>query len=245
MELIRSNRTENLADALASLVRDRPLGPFEKEAIVVQSRGMERWLTLALAERLGIWSNPSFPFAQSAIEQILDDLAGGASEDANAYSPGRLKWTIAELLCESVPTELETYLGSPSDADRVLGLSTTVSKVFERYIVHRPDFLKRWARDGLAGRALAARRTQARSARPGNAHPGCAGGTSLEARGCRRSFPPPSFVLARNATPPVSSIFWGPFARDTYDVVPARALVRIHRGRPADGPGSASSGCSL
>ncbi|UCF48080.1 MAG: exodeoxyribonuclease V subunit gamma [Myxococcales bacterium] len=145
MELIRSNRTENLADALASLVRDRPLGPFEKEAIVVQSRGMERWLTLALAERLGIWSNPSFPFAQSAIEQILDDLAGGASEDANAYSPGRLKWTIAELLCESVPTELETYLGSPSDADRVLGLSTTVSKVFERYIVHRPDFLKRWA----------------------------------------------------------------------------------------------------
>jgi len=54
MKLIRSNRTENLADALASLVREVPLGPFEKEAIVVQSRGMERWLTLALAERLGI-----------------------------------------------------------------------------------------------------------------------------------------------------------------------------------------------
>ncbi|MBW2405499.1 MAG: exodeoxyribonuclease V subunit gamma, partial [Deltaproteobacteria bacterium] len=47
MKLIRSNRTENLADALASRVRDEPLGPFEQEAIVVQSRGMERWLTLA------------------------------------------------------------------------------------------------------------------------------------------------------------------------------------------------------
>ena len=59
MELIRSNRTEALADALASLVKDEPLGAFDSEAIVVQSRGMERWLTLALASRLGIWSNPS------------------------------------------------------------------------------------------------------------------------------------------------------------------------------------------
>ena len=56
MKLIRSNRTENLADALARRVRDEPLGPFEREAIVVQSRGMERWLTLALAERLGVSS---------------------------------------------------------------------------------------------------------------------------------------------------------------------------------------------
>jgi hypothetical protein len=40
MELIRSNRTENLADALASRVREKPLGPFQKEVVVVQNRGL-------------------------------------------------------------------------------------------------------------------------------------------------------------------------------------------------------------
>jgi exodeoxyribonuclease V gamma subunit len=146
MELLRSNRTENLADALASRVSDSPLGPFEQEAVVVQSRGMERWLTLALAERLGIWSNPCFPFPQSVIEQVLEDLSLGPSEEARAYDQGQLKWAIGELLLESAPPELEAYLGGPPDADRVLRLATSVSSVFDRYVVYRSESLKRWAR---------------------------------------------------------------------------------------------------
>ena len=146
MKLIRSNRTENLADALASLVREEPLGPFEQEAIVVQSRGMERWLTLALTERLGVWGNPSFPFPRAVVEQVLDSLSEGRSEEANAYDPERLKWTIAELLRESAPAELNAYLGEPSDADRVLRLASSVSNVFDDYVVYRPTLLRRWAK---------------------------------------------------------------------------------------------------
>jgi exodeoxyribonuclease V gamma subunit len=146
MELIRSNRTENLADALASRVRERPLGPFAKEAIVVQSRGMERWLTLALAERLGIWSHPYFPFPRGVVEQVLDSLSEGRSEEAKAYDPGRLKWTIAELLRESAPSQLDPYLREPSDADRVLRLAGSVSNVFDDYVVYRPSLLQRWAK---------------------------------------------------------------------------------------------------
>jgi exodeoxyribonuclease V gamma subunit len=146
MKLIRSNRTENLADALASLVRDEPLGPFEKEAVVVQSRGMERWLTLALAERLGIWGNPSFPFPRAVVEQVLDSLSEGRSEEAKGYDPGRLKWTIAELLRESAPTELNAYVRGPSDADRILRLATSVSNVFDNYVVYRPTLLQQWAK---------------------------------------------------------------------------------------------------
>ena len=145
MELIRSNRTENLADALASRVRDAPIGPFEQEAVVVQSRGMERWLTLALAERLGIWANPSFPFPRAVIEKLLDDVSLGRSEEARAYDPNRLKWTIAELLRESAPADLQTYLSDRSDADRVLRLATSVSHAFDRYVVSRSDVLGQWA----------------------------------------------------------------------------------------------------
>lgn len=145
MELIRSNRTEELADALAFLVGDEPLGPFEAEAIVVQSRGMERWLTLALASRLGVWGNPSFPFPRSAIEQVLDDLALGPSGQSKAYDPARLKWTIAELLHEKTPSALHAYLGEAADPDRVLRLSTSLSAVFDEYVVYRPAMLRSWA----------------------------------------------------------------------------------------------------
>ncbi len=144
MELIRSNRTEALADALASLVKDEPLGAFDSEAIVVQSRGMERWLTLALASRLGIWSNPSFPFPRSAIEQVLDDMALGASGQSKAYDPARLKWTIAELLHEETPPILRTYLGQKADPDRVLRLASSLSVMFDEYVVYRPAMLRSW-----------------------------------------------------------------------------------------------------
>jgi exodeoxyribonuclease V gamma subunit len=145
MKLIRSNRTENLADVLASRVREEPLGPFAKEAIVVQSRGMERWLTLALAERLGIWSHPYFPFPRTVVEQVLDSVSEGRSEEAKAYDPGRLKWTIAELLRESAPSQLDAYLREPSDADRALRLASSVANVFDNYVVYRPTLLQEWA----------------------------------------------------------------------------------------------------
>ncbi len=144
MELIRSNRTEELTDALASLVKGKPLGPFNSEAIVVQSRGMERWLTLALASRLGVWSNPAFPFPRSAIEQVLDDLGFGEGEKSNAYDPARLKWTIAELLHQDTPPALRHYLERPADSDRILRLSSNLSVVFDRYAVYRSELLRDW-----------------------------------------------------------------------------------------------------
>lgn len=144
MELVRSNRTEVLADALASAVRAEPLSPFARETIVVQSLGMERWLTLALSERLGIWSHPWFPFPRAIIERALEDLGVGPSEAAKRYELGYLKWTIAQLLVESTPAELQSYLGNSHDGDRVLRFAASVARVFDRYVVYRPDLLKSW-----------------------------------------------------------------------------------------------------
>ena len=145
MELVRSNRPEHLADALASKVRAEPLNPFEKEVVVVQNRGTESWLTLALAERLGSWSNPSFPFPRSVIEEVLD-LFTERSKVAACYAPERLKWTIARLLHDSAPAELHTYLGQPADPDRVLRFAASISAVLDDYVVFRPELLKHWVR---------------------------------------------------------------------------------------------------
>ncbi len=151
MKLVRSNRTERLADALADRIRNEPLGPFEKEVIVVQSRGMERWLTLELSKRLGIWSNPAFPFPRGVVEDLLDAFDPGSSDDAVAYEPRHLKWSIAELLHEAPPSELRAYLGDPVDADRALRFAGAVARTFDDYAVFRPELLKLWARGDAPG----------------------------------------------------------------------------------------------
>ncbi len=145
MKLVRSNRTEALADALASQVRAEPLPPIQKEVVVVQSQGMERWLGLALAKRLGVWANPWFPFPRTLIEWVLEKLDSGPSEEAKSYERRRLKWTIAELLRASPPDALRSYLPESNDDDRSLRLATSVASVFDEYVMYRPALLSRWA----------------------------------------------------------------------------------------------------
>ena len=60
------NRLENLADALAGLLREAPVDPFAETSVTVAHPGMARWLEIRLAETLGVvmtasaWV-PSFP----------------------------------------------------------------------------------------------------------------------------------------------------------------------------------------
>ena len=142
MELVRSNRTEVLAGALTSVVQSRPLSPFEREVVVVQGRGVERWLTLFLAERLGVWANPSFPFPRAAIESVLDDLQIGDQGAARAYDPPHLKWHIAEVLRSNEIPELQGYLGVERDPTRVVRLAEQVARAFDRYVVYRPELIR-------------------------------------------------------------------------------------------------------
>ena len=143
MELVRSNRTEVLAGALTSVVQSQPLSPFEREVVVVPGRGVERWLTLFLAERLGVWANPSFPFPRAAIEWALDDLQVGDKGAARAYDPSHLKWHIAEVLRSNDIPELRGYLGNERDPTRALRLSEEVARAFDRYVVYRPELVRR------------------------------------------------------------------------------------------------------
>ena len=52
--LYTGNRLEILADNIAEVLDSEPLPPLEKEIILIQSRGMARWLALETAGRLNI-----------------------------------------------------------------------------------------------------------------------------------------------------------------------------------------------
>ncbi|MEW6271046.1 MAG: exodeoxyribonuclease V subunit gamma [Thermodesulfobacteriota bacterium] len=155
MHVHRSNRTEKLVEVLSEVVA-RPLAsPFAKECIVVQGRGMERWLAMQLAGRLGVWANPDFPFPRSLIERAFA-AATGSDEGAGAvYQPETMQWAIADLL----PAHLErpafaairSYLEDDADGSRRVQLAARIAATFDQYVVYRPSMVLGWEAGQDAG----------------------------------------------------------------------------------------------
>ena len=68
--LYTGNRLERLARELAIRTRLRAGDPFTPEIVVIQSRGMERWLALEIARHSGIAANLVFPFPETFLQTV-------------------------------------------------------------------------------------------------------------------------------------------------------------------------------
>ena len=143
MELIRSNRTEALADALAAKVRTLRLVP-SKNVVVVQSRGMERWLMLGLRQSASMSGpTPGFRFPRALIEWVLGEGSMPVSgRRQRGYDRARMRWTVAELLLQAPPTDLASHLSAPRTY-RLLDLDRLD---VDEYVMYRPDLLDRWVK---------------------------------------------------------------------------------------------------
>ncbi|MFP3982818.1 MAG: exodeoxyribonuclease V subunit gamma [Desulfurivibrionaceae bacterium] len=142
--LYTSNRSELLAHHLADIIKQHPLSVFTPETIVVQSRGMARWLTLQLAERLNIWANAGFPFPN----HFITDITGKILQDQNAvplYDRDKAVWQIMSLLSELKDqpwfAPLRTYQQS---SFKRYQLALKIADLFDQYTVFRPDLIAAW-----------------------------------------------------------------------------------------------------
>jgi len=142
MYLYRSNRTETLVEALCGVVRVPAARPLEPETVVVQSRGMERWLSLQLADRLGVWSNARFPFPRAFIESALDAVLEDRREHRDAFTRERLTWAIGAVLPDLMVrpefAAISEYLRGDRGGTGLVELSRRVAQLFDRYVVYRP-----------------------------------------------------------------------------------------------------------
>jgi exodeoxyribonuclease V gamma subunit len=153
MHVHRSNRTDQLVEILCDVVRAPLASPFAKECIVVQGRGMERWLSMQLAGRLGVWANPEFPFPRNLIERAFAAVSGENDEVGARYQPETLRWAIADLLpahlADDAFAPIRSYLGEQVSAVRLLQLAERVASTFDQYVVYRPEMVLGWeAGDG-------------------------------------------------------------------------------------------------
>ena len=148
-------RTEDL---LASLLADLGQGsadPLVRECIVVQNRGMQRWLELQLSAGQGVWANPWFPFPEAFARSLWrrvaprQTAADGDREDKGAPTDVEaLGWAVAAALSDllDVPAfnPLLAWLGPEREAGRLLSLSRRIARVLDGYLLDRPDILERW-----------------------------------------------------------------------------------------------------
>lgn len=153
--LHRSNDLDRLVETLAKLPPLEPPDPFEPETIVLQTRGMERWLSMRLAEARGVFAHGRFIAFDDLLHELMAALV--PAERVDDWRPGQLVWRIAEVL-RTAPVDPElaslaawlqsthATLASPSAAmpDQIVQLAWRIAEVFYRYAVHRPAMVDAW-----------------------------------------------------------------------------------------------------
>ena len=148
LHLHHGNRPENLATALATLLRVDPLPLLATETIVVPSTALARWLGFRLADSLGIATQNAFVFPASHVWQLIGRVLPDVAP-SNPFDRAAMQWRLLRLLGDSRAPEVRHYLEG-DDGSRQYELAGKVAALFDRYLVERPDWIADWS----AGRRL-------------------------------------------------------------------------------------------
>ena len=144
-----SNDVENLAGKLAETIKSKPLELYQKESIVVQTEGMNRWLSVKISERNKIFSNFEF-FSPNNILFELFKLANLRSADI--FNTGNLRWLIYKILGSSDFKKKFTRTFQYFEGDKIkqLQLATKLADLYDQYSIYRPDYIRLWNNDKVA-----------------------------------------------------------------------------------------------
>lgn len=141
-----SNKTENLVAHLVSVISNAPLStPFAKEVFLIQSQGMERWLSQQLASRFHVWANYQFLFPGKFFSFIAQQIDSKVNDAALDRSP--ILWRLETLLRNlenDACLPLKEYLSGTNQALKRYQLAQQLSQIFDQYQIMRPDLLAAW-----------------------------------------------------------------------------------------------------
>ncbi|MFZ0130978.1 MAG: exodeoxyribonuclease V subunit gamma [Desulfobacterales bacterium] len=159
LKIYTGNRLEILADRLVEVVREPLATALETETVIVQSRGMERWVSMALARRNGICANMGFPFPNAFLDDLfrrfLPDLPQPSPFDP-AILTFRIMACLPEFLKRPAFADLNRYLADDAQGVKLYQLAVKLADLFDQYLVFRPEMIRRWEK-GLAAEATDSR----------------------------------------------------------------------------------------
>ncbi|MDO3333026.1 exodeoxyribonuclease V subunit gamma [Mycobacteroides abscessus] len=152
LHLRRAERTDMLADGLARLLAEPAPDPFTEELVLVPAKGIERWLSQRLSDRLGVCAGVRFRSPRSLIAEITGTV------DNDPWSPDALVWpllaVIDENLDQSWAVPLASHLGAFEAGEerelrqgRRYAVARRLAGLFASYARQRPGLLISWLDD--------------------------------------------------------------------------------------------------
>ncbi|MFV8166480.1 exodeoxyribonuclease V subunit gamma [Mycobacterium sp. 134] len=152
LHLHRAERTDLLADGLSGLLSQPPSDPFAQELVLVPAKGVERWLSQRLSNRLGVCAAVEFRNPRS----LIAELTGTADEDP--WSADAMAWPLLAVIDENLDQPwcrpVATHLGHFETGDeyelrqgRRYAVARRLAGLFASYARQRPHLLVDW--DGL------------------------------------------------------------------------------------------------
>ena len=147
LRIFTSNYLEVLAEELAETLARPLFSPLTQEIIVVQSRGMERWISMELARFHGVWANCRFPFPNSFVDEMFDVVVP-ADEGRVLFEPSVMTWRIMKILPtrRAMPAfeSINAYLDNPRRNLKLLQLARQIADTFDQYLLFRPEMVFAW-----------------------------------------------------------------------------------------------------
>jgi exodeoxyribonuclease V gamma subunit len=147
LKLFTSNMLETLAERLAEILRIPLKSALDEEIILVQSKGMERWISMELARFHGICANCRFPFPNSFVNEMFRIVIPDIPE-RTLFDPESMTWRIMQILPSCAKKQgFESIRGYMEDTQRNLKrfqLSGRIADTFDQYLLFRPDMISRW-----------------------------------------------------------------------------------------------------
>ncbi len=148
LHLYTSNRLEVLQQKMAARLGADPLPPLQKEIVVVQSKGMERWLNLETARQNGICAHVEYLFPRVFVYSLFRQVI--QLPETTPFSPELNTWRILKLLPELMAgpeTEsIANYVANDPAGLKKYQLSRKIAEAFDRYTIMRPEMVTGWDR---------------------------------------------------------------------------------------------------
>ncbi|MBP1741891.1 MAG: recC, partial [Deltaproteobacteria bacterium] len=142
-----SNRLEILAGQLGLVLQETLPSVFDPEIIVVQSKGMERWICLQLAERHGVCANCRFPFPNTFVQEIFQRVLQNLP-NPYLFDPPMMTWRVMKalpkLIEEPAFEPLRIYLERGRSDLKRFQLSQRIADLFDQYLLFRPEMMFQW-----------------------------------------------------------------------------------------------------
>ena len=133
-----SNNFHALADSLSDLLKKIGLDPFVCQPVVVQSLGVQRWLTWHLARKHGICAGIEFLNPRKFIDQCT-------GTQTTLWAPDALAWRLMACLKNASESEVTRYLGEVDvEQSKAFGLATRLANLLDQYMVYRPNLIRQW-----------------------------------------------------------------------------------------------------